>query len=218
MNIEDLRSNDRFTISGPLPGSYGSASINVVNLSANGALIEHGQPIRLGTVARFWFRRSDVAVSVQALTIWSRLSKTKDDKGKLLYMSGLRIETDTDEYLLALQTLIDHGGAKRDAEALERKRRKLQDRADEKAGVPQMKMLKQTDEPSAEQVLLIQHARERLRTHPEEAQKWYNRARYADVAVDGLLYREDALAVWEYLERSVDLATIVRVFEKMRIP
>ncbi|HJW92847.1 MAG TPA: hypothetical protein VJ901_04455, partial [Thermoanaerobaculia bacterium] len=59
-----------------------------------------------------------------------------------------------------------------------------------------------------DQVMLIQHARERLRSHPDEALKWYNRAKYAlvedDTAIgESLRHRDDVLAVWEYLERSV---------------
>ena len=61
-------------------------------------------------------------------------------------------------------------------------------------------------------------ARERLATHPDEALKWYNRARYALDAEDSpiaseIRHRHDVLAVWEYLERTLPLAKIVRVFE-----
>lgn len=47
--------------------------------------------------------------------------------------------------------------------------------------------------------------------------KWYNRARFAtneDVAVEMFRHREDVLAVWEYLERTVPLAVVVRVFDR----
>jgi hypothetical protein len=75
---------------------------------------------------------------------------------------------------------------------------------------------------SADQVLLIQHARDRLRTHPDEALKWYNRAKYsiAQSAVgtpDMLYHREEVLAVWEYLERTVELQTIARVFDMKKV-
>jgi len=70
-----------------------------------------------------------------------------------------------------------------------------------------------------DQVMLIQHARERLRSHPDEALKWYNRAKYAlvedDTAIgESLRHRDDVLAVWEYLERSVPIETIASVFER----
>lgn len=223
MEISDLRSTERFVTAQALPGSYGAASIHVVNLSASGAQIEHAQPIRLGTVARFWFRRGDTAVSVQALTIWSRLSKSTNAQGKLLYTSGLRLEGDANEFAIAMQMLIERGLITPDLQTLDRKRQKSVDRQSEKSNRPTVKMLRMDSDVPPDQALLIQHARERLHTHPEEAKKWFNRARYALTesgahTAENLPYREDALAVWEYLERSVDLSTIVRVFEKMRQP
>ena len=223
MDVSDLRSNERFVASSVLPGSYGAASVTVVNLSVTGAQIEHAQPIRLGTVARFWFRRGDTSVSVQALTIWSRLSKSANAQGKLLYLSGLRLESDSNDFVIAMQMLLDRGLIIADPQTLEKKRQKSVDRETEKAGKPVMKMLRMEPDVPSEQAMLIQHARERLRTHPDEAAKWFNRARFAlkeggSPIAESLPYREDALAVWEYLERSVELSMIVRVFEKSRQP
>src|SRR5207247_2696367 len=72
----------------------------------------------------------------------------------------------------------------------------------------------------ADQAGLGRQARARLRTHPEEAQKWYNRARYAIADVDPSLAaselvrdRDEVLAVWEYLQRSVPIPVIVLVFK-----
>lgn len=221
-DISELRRDERFVATAEIPGSYGAASVQVLDLSAAGARIEHAQPIRLGTVARFWFRREDASVSVQALTIWSRFAKSSSAQGKMLYTSGLRLQGDPNEFAIAMQMLIDRGLISPDRETLERKRQKSADRESEKASKPVMKILR-TEDVAPEQALLIQHARERLRTHPDEAAKWFNRARYALTesgahTAENLPYREDALAVWEYLERSVDLSTIVRVFEKMRLP
>ena len=50
---------------------------------------------------------------------------------------------------------------------------------------------------------------------PEDAVKWYNRARVTAteeqlrIAESGRPNREDVLAVWEYLDRSVDLRFVV---------
>ena len=221
MDVKNSRGPERFFLTEPLAGSFGSASVTILNISVDGLKVEHAQPIRLGTRARLWFKRAEISVSVQAVVVWSHLSKTPNDKGKLLYHSGMRIENGSDEYGLAVQSLIHRGVARADTESLERKRQRLAERTREKNATPTMKMIRQEEDIPADQVLLIQQARERLRTHPEEAQKWYNRARYA--ITQGGAYvaaemrnREDVLAVWEYLERSVDLATIVRVFEKTR--
>ncbi len=221
MDVKNYRGAERFSLKEPLSGSFGSASIVVLNISADGLMAEHAQPIRLGTVARLWFKRSDITVSVQALTVWSRLSKTPNEQGKLLYNSGIRVETEGNEFAMVVQALVDRGLVVRDSESLERKRQLLEDRSKERARQPVMKVLRQEADIPPDQLLLVQHARERLRSHPEEALKWYNRAKYS-IAQEGtyvaseIRNREDVLAVWEYLERSIDLSTIARAFEKLR--
>lgn len=52
--------------------------------------------------------------------------------------------------------------------------------------------------------------------------KWYNRAKFSiidsgsPVSSDQFRHKEETLAVWEYLERTIDLATIERVFARGR--
>ena len=215
MDLKDLRSTDRFVADERLSGNFGAASITIVDLGDQGAQIEHAQPLRLGSKGRFHFKGSDVAVSAQALVVWSHLSKRPNVDGKLLYRSGLRIEEEIEDFGDALRKLVRGGVLHRDVGALDRKRKRLAEKEQEKWGKPVMKVLGSIEVPPDE-ALLIQHARERLRLHPDEALKWYNRAKYAlaDDKIDAIHYREDVLAVWEYLERSVDLSTIVKVFEK----
>ena len=69
-----------------------------------------------------------------------------------------------------------------------------------------------------EQFLLIQGVREELRLNPEEAIFWYRKARF-DIAdpvtrnmAPPIADHPDALAVWEYLDRSVDPTIIGRSF------
>jgi hypothetical protein len=218
--IKDLRSIERFVVVESLVGSFGAAAVAVLDVAEQGAQIEHAQPLRLGSRARLWFKRGDIAASVHAIVIWSRLSEKPNTEGKLLYRSGLRLEDDDAPFSGAIQALADHNVIRRDTESLERKRRKFVEREQEKTSKPSVKLLK-TEDVSPDQALLIQHARERLQNDPEEARKWYNRARYAivesatPIAAD-IRSREDVLAVWEYLERSVPLSTIVRVFESKR--
>lgn len=216
--IRDLRAIERYVVAEPLVGSFGAAAIKVLDIAEQGARIEHSQPLRLGSHGRFWFKRGEVAASVAAIVIWSRLSQTPNDEGKLLYQSGLRVEETGDNFAAAIQALADHGVIRRDTESLERKRRKLFDREQERSGKPTVKVIRSEEIPS-DQALLVQHARERLLADPEEARKWYNRARYAIVESAAPIAaeirgREDVLAVWEYLERSVPLSTIVRLFDR----
>jgi hypothetical protein len=217
-DVKDLRSGERWIVIEHLSGMFGAAEVQVVDIAEQGAQLEHAQPLRIAMRARLWFKRGDVAVSVQGMIVWSRLSKTPNDEGKYLYHSGIRVEPVEDEFVEGMQALADQGVLRRDHESLARKRQRIVDRETEKASKPTMKILRMMDnEIPADQALLVQHARERLRSNPDEAQKWYNRAKYAladDTAVEAIRHREDVLAVWEYLERTVPLSTIVRVFEK----
>jgi hypothetical protein len=216
-DIRDLRTIERYVVVEPLLGSFGAAGISILDIAEQGAQIEHAQPLRLGSRGRLWFKRGEVAASIHAMVIWSRLSEKPNDDGKLLYRSGVRLD-DGDSFAGAIQALGEHGVIRRDTESLERKRRKFVEREHEKSVKPSVKMLRAEEVPS-DQALLVQHARERLQNDPEEARKWYNRARYAIVEsavpiAAEIRSREDVLAVWEYLERSVPLSTIVRVFER----
>ena len=216
--IKDLRTIERYVVVETLMGSFGAAAIKFLDIAEQGARIEHAQPLRLGARARLWFKRGEIAASVHAMVIWSRLSDRPNDEGKLLYHSGLRLDEDGESFAAPIQALADHNVIRRDTESLDRKRRKLLEREQEKTARPSVKMIK-TEDVSSDQALLIQHARERLLANPEEARKWYNRARYAIVESAAPIAaeirgREDVLAVWEYLERSVPLSTIARIFDK----
>lgn len=222
MDISELRVTERFRTAEALIGSFGSASVALIDVSAFGAQIEHAQPLRIGTRARLWFKRGEVSVSLQAVTMWSHLSKTPNVQGKYLYHSGLRVETEDRDFHHALQALLDRGVLAPDRESLERKRQRELERAAERNNRPTMKFLRPDIEIPVDTQLLIEHARKQLLADPTEAQRWYQRAKYAithgtaNIAGDAIRNREDVLAVWEYLERSVDISTIALVFERAR--
>jgi hypothetical protein len=206
-HIEDLRSSDRYILNERLTGSFGSAPVTLIDLGEQGVQIEHLQPLRLATKGRLWFKRADVSVSLHAFVVWSKLF------GKV-YRSGLRIDEPAVDFLSAIQTMASHGILKKDDDSLNRKRKRIEEREKAKAGTPTMKFVPTESDISPDQVLLIQHARARLKENFDEAQKWYSRAYFAlRTSGEATKYPEDVLAVWEYLERSVPLATIKRVFD-----
>lgn len=216
MEVKDLRGSERFIAERPFTGIFGAAPVNVVNLSSQGVQIEHSSPLRLGTKGRFSFKLDNVSVNAFGISIWSRLSKTPNEQGKYLYRSGVRMEAGLEDFSAALQKLIDEHSVHIDQESMTRKQQRLMDRQEEKKQV--IKVIRTTHVIPSDQILLVQHARERLRANPEEALKWYNRAKF--VLADGgdpIPNREEVLAVWEYLERTIDVNTIVQVFERMRI-
>ncbi len=223
MEVTELRVAERFRTAEPLIGSFGSASVTLLDVSASGAQIEHAQPLRIGSRARLWFKRGEVAVSLQAVTMWSHLLKSPNTQGKYLYNSGLRLEADSPDFYHALQALLDRGVISPDRESLEKKKKRALERIAEKTNRPTMKYLRPEIEIPADQQLLIEHARKQLLSDPLEAQRWYQRAKYAitegqaNIAGDAIRNREDVLAVWEYLERSVEISTIALVFERARV-
>ena len=220
-DITDLRNSDRYFVTEKLSGSFGSASVILIDVGEQGVQIEHAQPLRLATKGRLWFKRAEVSVSLHAFVVWSRLSKTPNDQGKYVYRSGLRVDEGADEFLSAMQMLHEHGVIRKDTDSLNRKRQRLEEREQEKLGKPIMKRVATESDITPDQVLLIEHARKRLKDNFDEAQKWYSRAYFAlrdgrtGVNADLMRYPEDVLAVWEYLERSVPLSTIKRVFAQM---
>ena len=211
------RSTARFAPERPFPATFNASGITIPvgirDLSVNGAQIEHAQPIRPATQGRLSIVSiDDVDLNVPAIVIWSRLEAL----GR--YRSGLRIDEQLDVVAAAIRELLRRGLVAKGTDTLRRKQQALLER--EQAMARQVSGTAPVQGgPSTEQIMLIRHARERLQSHPEEAIKWYNRARVTAtedqvrMAGTGRVNREDVLAVWEYLERSDDLRYIVRALE-----
>jgi hypothetical protein len=217
IDVKELRSGERWLLAEPVIGSFGAIEVTIVNVAEQGVQLTHAQPLRLATRARLWFRRGTIAANVHGMIVWSHLSKTPNDEGKYLYHSGVRIESAADEFASTLLELSGQHLLQRDSGSMERKR--LRQLARERAPRPVMKMLRNDAEIPSDQILLVRQASERLRNNPDESAKWYHRARYAlddsDTPIASeIRHREDVLAVWEYLERTVPLVSIVRVFEE----
>ena len=222
IDTKEQRLEERYLVVQTLGGSFGAAAIRILDLSQQGMQIEHPQPLRLATRSRLWFKRGSVSLSVHGVIIWSRLSRTPNAEGKLLYLSGIRLEAAENNVASAIQELSDQGVIRRDPDSLNRKRKLIQQKEDERSAPKTVvKVMRMESTVSADESLLIQHARERLRSHPDEAKVWYDRARYSIVETGfavaaEIRNREDVLAVWEYLERSLPLSTIARAFDEKK--
>jgi hypothetical protein len=206
IEVKELRSGQRYVFDSPLTASFGSTEVQVVNISAGGLQVLHPLPQRVGSMARVWFRVADMVVSTSGRLIWSHLAKDPET-GKTTYRSGLRVEDP--DFAQTVQQMVARRLVMLDSDTLEKKKQRLIQKERERSDKHYLKALPTESVPS-EQLLLIQHARERLRTNAAEAQRFYERAKTADAAVG---VPEDILAVWEYLERTIALATITKVFE-----
>ncbi|MGH9457958.1 MAG: hypothetical protein ACRD2J_10005 [Thermoanaerobaculia bacterium] len=215
--IDELRQNDRFVVDPPLPATYGSGNVTIGNLGVRGLQTEHAEPLRIGFDAPLVITVPEWPdkVRVRGRVVWSRLSKTPNAQGKYLYRSGVRLDPQTPFPPKALGHLARLGVARHDQRSLERKRQAVLRREQQRA-----ERAAKGAEPDVppDQALLIQHARDQLRVNPVEAQKWYQRARFSPPVLDGreMPYREDVVAVWEYLGRSVDIEIVARMFTEKK--
>ena len=215
---EELRTADRFDLSPPLGGGFGQFPVTIHNVGVRGVQVEHSDPLRLGSEARLTTSVPEFPekIDLRGRVVWSRLSKHPDASGKYLYRSGIRFNEDVFFPPKALGQLARGGVARLDQRSLDRKREALlrrdQNRQTHASHAPKR------PEISPEHLLLVQHARNQLQNNPTEAQKWYQRARFSPAVLDGtqLPYREDVVAVWEYLGRTVDIEIVAAAFEEKK--
>jgi hypothetical protein len=217
-DVRDLRETERFIASRPIAGRFGRIDVTIWDLAERGIQIEHAEPMKIATTGLVAFKLDEMTVTIPGIVIWSRLSQTPDETGRLLYRSGIRLEANIDLVASAINRLAGSGRIARDTASLDRKRKKLQKREQELRARPVTQILHTTRETPPDLVLLVQHARDRLRENPDEATKWYNRARFSvpEDSFSHVPHREELLAVWEYLERSVEIQTIVDIFASKR--
>ena len=207
MTQSDLRAAERYLAREPIPGSFGATSVVILNLSKCGAMIEHAHPLHITTTGRFWFKQGDVTVTARAVVIWSHLSKQPNKEGKYLYHSGMRVESEGDELAAALAKLANRGAVTLDVGSLERKSAKGASRPSQPAPP------KPEPELTPDQALLIHHALKRLRDNPNEARRWYEKVK--DTAPDDVVkYGREVMALWSYLEGTIDARMIARCMGK----
>jgi hypothetical protein len=215
--IEELRSTDRFYILPPLTATFEGAKAEVEDLSARGArvVLPH-QPQRgdFGTL-HFAVPDSEIAVTVKAQVAWTMIKAITGSTTRT-YRAGLFINEKPELLRLAIGHLCEMNRAAIDTQSLRLKLKIIRARARQMA--PSYRDIEASGIP-AEQYLLIQGVREELRLNPEEAMHWYRRARLVindpatRAAAPPIANHPDALAVWEYLDRSVDPTIVGRAFE-----
>lgn len=215
--IEELRSSDRFHVLPTVEATYGGQLAYIEDLSARGARIELRYEPRAGAVARFEFTvpASEITVAVPAQIVWTNI-RTISGRADRTFHAGLLINEKPELMRLAIGRLCEINRAALDTHSLRLKLKIIRARARQMA--PSYREIEQSGIP-AEQYLLITGVREELRLNPDEAMHWYRRARLliADpstrAAATPIADHPDALAVWEYLDRSVDPSIVGRAFE-----
>jgi hypothetical protein len=213
--IEELRTTDRFFLSPLLEGTFGGDRIRIENLSARGARVELPHELLRGTsgTLQFTVPNSTIEVAVEGQIVWTAL-KAISGAVSMLYRAGVFINEKPELMRMAIGHLCEINRAALDTQSLRLKLKIMRARARQLAS--QYRDVEASGIP-AEQYLLIQGVREELRLNPEEALHWYRRARIIinDPSTRALpiANHPDALAVWEYLDRTVDPSIVGRAFE-----
>jgi len=128
--------------------------------------------------ARLWFRRGSIAVNVHGMIVWSTpLEEPKPRRQVCLSIRRVRVESSADEFAQTLD------GAEQPSSSPARCRLTGAQSGSacsngRRAPRPTMKILRRdTEIPGGRDSARFNRPRERLATHPDEALKWYNRAR-----------------------------------------
>ena len=215
--IEELRAADRFIVAPLLEARFGTDAARIENLSARGARVElRTEPAR-GVSYPLAFRAPEAThdVVVSATVMWTAV-KSLTGSGVSTFRAGLLVNHKPELMRLSIAQLCEAGRAVLDTTSLGLKLKIMRARARQFAPSPA------PAEPAVippELDLLIAGVREELRTNPEEAMHWYRRARLVinDAATRAsaplIADHPDALAVWEYLDRSVDPTIVGRAFK-----
>jgi hypothetical protein len=215
--IEELRSTDRFYVLPTLAATYDGKPAQIEDLSTRGARVVLPQQPERGSLATLHFAVPDsqIEVTVQGQVAWTMIKAITGSTTRT-YRAGLFINEKPELLRLAVGHLCESNRAALDTHSLRLKLKIIRARARQMA--PSHPEIEASGIP-AEQYLLIQGVREELRLNPEEAIHWYRRARLVindpatRLTAPPIANHPDALAVWEYLDRSVDPTIVGRAFE-----
>lgn len=212
--LDQARSTARFISNDPVAATFSVASsthsVVVRDVSVIGAQIEHSQPLRPSQQGRLVIGDLDARATV----VWTRLTVP----GR--YRSGLKIDAPLEVVAAAIREMLAKGVVRKGEDTIRRREQARIDRQKRRvtltggdAAVPL------PIGPSDEDVRKIRAARQWMQTHPEDAIKWYFRARatatedHVIIAGTARINREDVLAVWEYLDRAYDLRDVVKALQ-----
>lgn len=210
-SIEELRGSERFFVAPTLDAQWGDQRVLLEDVGPHGARIETSNPLDSGTAAVLRFR----SVEVKTRVVWSALKSLQPAR----HRAGLAFVEKGEMMRLAIGQLCEEGRAIIDTRSLGLKVKVSRARA--RKLVPPHQDIETSGLP-AEQYILIQGVREELRLNPEAAMQWYRRARTlikdpaTRRAAPAIADHADALAVWEYLDRSIDPSIIGRAFQLPR--
>ncbi len=217
--VRERRFSDRFMLHQALRGELdGAGEIRILDLASKGARIETTEPIGAGEkrTLRFPIPKSTFEVRAGVEVAWCRLSAIYSAT-EFRHHVGLRITERPELIRLAIGQLSELRLATKDTLSLKLKLKIA--RAFEKG--PGVGVHTVDDAmPGSEYFPLIQSVRTLLASDPEECKYWMDFAAKTAEEPDirartgPITKNHEALAAWEYLDRTIDASIVALAFEK----
>jgi hypothetical protein len=193
----DQRRAMRYVPRRQIDGIVDDVKFTILQMSANGLRIRHKEPLMPGAEAKLTFAliKSARSVVIRTRVVWTSLARSGEERFSI---SGLRVIEHAERLEHAVEEM-------RAAHELQPERRERQRRGDDTIA-------------TLDEISLITTAMQKLADDPTEASRWYSRGRFAlsdeevrRAAPAKATDREEVLAIWEYLERQVDLGKVAGV-------
>jgi hypothetical protein len=211
----NMRAGVRYVPRRQIGGVFRDVKFVMLQLSSSGLRIRHDEALHPGDEARLSFAILNPPKSfvMRARVVWTSIAQRGEERS--YYISGLRVTENADRLVNAAYLL-------RTARELQIDERDI-GRTAPAARIPRKDMPRHVTGLSDEDVLTIIQAARRLADDPQEAARWYARARFAiaeeevrKAAPRGAREREEVVGVWEYLHRRPDLKTVAGVMQWIR--
>ncbi|MEO8215925.1 MAG: hypothetical protein ABI718_02470 [Acidobacteriota bacterium] len=217
----------RFRIVNPIPARFNGVPILVCDLADGGLQIEHTDAFVRGSsgLVEYTIPGKTKKIRVHGTLVWTRVADQLSDPP--VYRSGVKVEGHVDALNSTIDFFLRSGIAKidrgwREPTAKPGEKPAAEKPSSESTAAAPTSPAAPAGEITEEVILLIEEAREQLARSYEESLKWYQRARFSlseesvQKETQDIHHREDVLAVWEFLGRSVEIATIASVFDRRR--
>lgn len=207
IDVEDLRHHQRFVVVRPLRGELMGSPARILDLSVGGFGLSHPLHVRVGSSHPLRIRDSEFGevIPFHTTVMWSRISGEKDDRGALLYASGVRIDDDISEVGGKIGRLLRYYG-KPDSTSLGKKRVQALERLMKRV-TSERKLLLDLE---PEELLLSYQALAGTSRMTEEDKADLVRGANEILARDARPtgWNRDVLAAWKSVDGKVELATI----------
>ncbi|MFA6958641.1 MAG: PilZ domain-containing protein [Thermoanaerobaculia bacterium] len=212
ISFEEDRKEQRFRFVRELDATLGRVPLVLCGIAESGLGVRHATPLRLGTEAslRIAIQEPDLTVQVAAFVVWSRFMSPGEARP---YHSGLRVPDPYGELRAALDRLRSLGLLLEDDAPVKRIRTDAE-ALRPAAPLPLKRKAPQPHLPPSV-VRLVNEARSRLLSSPAELARWRERAKVTLHELgEPIPARDDVLAVWQYLDRSLELETIEKLLDE----